>query len=234
MPHEGGLDPHHVVAEDPSPGKFLPPELGVSALPEIRSALDHADGDGMVEDTEGCIEFSQRVLTDPWSEPAARQAIGSIGAQKVGGGEIALTRVDPYPIEATGHSLAWLCFGDQDDIDDWRFTDPDAEAVLRGIEGWLDGSNYSLGGGLAESFPLSRLFDELQDNLEERQKTILAARCLGKTLEELSTGFGVTRERIRQIETSAARSLGNRIVNLRKSGHPAVSALFVHTRKLAN
>src|SRR5258708_1869741 len=50
------------------------PELAVSALPEIRSALDHADGDAIDEDTEGYIEFSQRVLTDPWSEPAARQA----------------------------------------------------------------------------------------------------------------------------------------------------------------
>jgi hypothetical protein len=69
------------------------------------------------EETEGCIEFSQRLLDDPWSEPAARQAIGFAAAQKVGGGEIALTRVDLYPVEATGHSLAWLCFGGQEDID---------------------------------------------------------------------------------------------------------------------
>jgi hypothetical protein len=221
--HEGGLDP----------GKFLPPELAVSALPEIRSALDHTDGDAIDEDTEGCIEFSQRVLADIWSEPAARRAIGFAAAWKVGEGEIALTRVDLYPIEATGHSLAWLCFGGQNDIDDWRFTNPDAEAVLHAVERWLDGTNYSLGGGLADSFPLCRLFDELQENLDERQRTILAERCSGKTLDKISTAFNVTRQRILQIETDAALSLGKRIMNLHRSGHPAVLALLEHAQRLA-
>jgi DNA-directed RNA polymerase specialized sigma subunit len=84
---------------------------------------------------------------------------------------------------------------------------------LRAVERWLDGTNYSLGGGLADSFPLSRLFDELQDNLDVRQRTVLADRCSGKTLAEISTVFDVTRERVRQIETSAAQSLGDRILN---------------------
>lgn len=233
-PREGDRDRCH-VPEGPSPQEGLR-EFAGPALPEIGSLLDPSPDtkpDAIDEDTEGCIEFSQRVLADPWSEPAARWAIGFTAARKVGGGEIAVTRVDPYPIEATGHSLSWLCFGDQDDIDDWRFTDPNAEAVLRAIERWLDGSNYSLGGGLADSFPLSRLFDELQDNLDERQKTILADRCRGKTLDEISTAFNVTRQRILQIETNTARSLGNRIVNLYRSGHPAVLALLKHAQRLS-
>jgi hypothetical protein len=233
---EAGIDSNHVVVEDASPGEFLPPEMAGSALPESRSALDPArdpDGNAIDEDTEGCIEFSQRVLTDPWSEPAARRAIGFAAARKVGEGEIALTRVDLYPIEGTGHSLAWLCFGGQSEIDDWRFTNPDAEAVLHAVERWLDGTNYSLESGLANSFPLSRLFDELQGNLDERQRTILAERCSGKTLDEISTAFNVTRQRILQIETNAAQSLGSRIVNLHRSGHPAVLALLEHAQRLA-
>jgi len=231
---EGGLAPRH-VPEDLPPREGLP-QLTAPALPEFGSLLEpspDAEADAIDGETEGCIEFSQRVLDDPWSEPAARQAIGFAAAQKVGGGEIALTRVDLYPVEATGHSLAWLCFGSQEDIDNWRFTDPDAEAVLRAVERWLDGTNYSLGGGLADSFPLSRLFDELQDNLDVRQRTVLADRCSGKTLAEISTVFDVTRERVRQIETSAAQSLGDRILNLHRSGHPAVLALLVHAQRLA-
>jgi hypothetical protein len=222
-------------------GPDQPPREGLAeptgrALRETGSLLDpspDAEPDAIYEDIEGCIEFSQRMLADAWSEPAARRAVGFAAAQRVAGGEIALTRVDLYPIEATGHSLAWLCFGGQNDIDDWRFTNPDAEAVLHAVERWLDGTNYSLGGGLADSFPLSRLFDELQENLDERQRTILAERCSGKTLDEISTAFNVTRQRILQIETNAARSLGNRIVNLHRSGHPAVLALLEHAQRLA-
>jgi hypothetical protein len=129
---EGGIDPHNVVAEHSSPGKFSAPELTDSMLPEIRSVLDYTDGNAIGDDTEGHTEFSQRVLVDPWSEPAARRAIGFAAAQKLCGAEIALIRVDPYPIEATGHSLAWLCFGDQDEIDNWRFTD--LARIMR--EGW--------------------------------------------------------------------------------------------------
>jgi hypothetical protein len=62
---------------------------------------------------------------------------------------------------------------------------------------------------------------------------VLADRCSGKTLAEISIAFDVTRERIRQIESDAAQSLCDRILNLHRSGHPAVLALLVHAQRLA-
>src|SRR5690606_36470158 len=54
------------------------------------------------------------------------------------------------------------------------------------------------------------LVEKALERLTPRERTILTERKLGevpKTLEELSTVYGVSRERIRQIEASALEKL---------------------------
>ena len=58
--------------------------------------------------------------------------------------------------------------------------------------------------------------------LNEREKEILKARRLNdnpKTLEELSTKFKISRERIRQIETKAFEKLQKSMINANKSAN---------------
>jgi len=61
------------------------------------------------------------------------------------------------------------------------------------------------------------LFEKLIDTslvLSERQKIALKARLWGKSFEQIGKDFGVTRERIRQIEHKAGRILIQEIKNL--------------------
>lgn len=62
------------------------------------------------------------------------------------------------------------------------------------------------------------VFDYIEqtDALSERQKTVLQKRFSGSTLEETAAQFGITRERVRQIEAKATKILHN------ASGSPLV------------
>ncbi len=69
-------------------------------------------------------------------------------------------------------------------------------------------------GFLGDDVSIERLFDEALNCLNDREKDIIASRFgiggrVQETLEEIGERLGVTRERIRQIESKALRKLKN-------------------------
>ncbi|GEM_PF-3433598 len=181
---------------------------------------------------EGGVVSDLRIIADPWSEPVARRVLGFLASQKLGS-RMSDIRVDPLPTEGQGRSMQWVCFAPQDEVDNWRFSSNYAGAALLAVGRWLKGDFISFGNALAICFPLPLLLEGLLECLEARKKAVLRKRMTGSTLESLGTVEGVTRERIRQIENSAARELGARIIALKAVHHPAALALFSHVNRLA-
>lgn len=54
---------------------------------------------------------------------------------------------------------------------------------------------------------LAEAIDEAMSDLDPREKVVIQDRMAGKTLESIGQKFGVTRDRIRQIEVKAIRNL---------------------------
>ncbi|SDD49426.1 Sigma-70, region 4 [Belnapia rosea] len=149
------------------------------------------------------------------------------------GTKLSAVRVDPLPLEGTGRTLHWLCFGAQEEVSDWRASDQRSEAVLAAVVRWIEGGFQFFGGALASTIPLPDIMEAIVGCLDDREKDVIQRRAAGETLEALGVLYGVTRERIRQIETRAIETLAERVVALRASHHPAVLALFGHARRLA-
>lgn len=181
---------------------------------------------------EDCVTLPERSITDVWSEAAARRALGFLAIGKVGT-RLRDIRIDPFPVEAPGRSLKWLCFGPQDDVDDWRTSDAHAFAITASVERWLRGDFLSRGAALAAEFPLPALAAAVFSCLDAREHRVLRRRAADETLEAVAADYGVTRERVRQIESRAIETLTTRIVALKAIRHPAVLALFAHADRLA-
>jgi len=188
--------------------------------------------DGSDDEPEGGFIAPERLVPDPWTERAARRAMGFVAIRRVRR-RLLMIRVDPIPHHGAGRDLHWLCFGPQEEIDAWRYSNMHAELALRAVAGWLEGLFLTFGGALAASFPLPILQGTLLETLEPQPRRILAARVAGATLEELASAEQLSRERIRQIESGAAETLAFKIVVLRAVHHPLTLALFVHAKRLA-
>jgi hypothetical protein len=181
---------------------------------------------------EGCIITEERCVIDVWGEVAARRALGFVAIRRIGL-RLSTVRINPFPIDGTGRDLHWVCFGPQDEVDDWRTSDNGAFAVLVALERWLDGAFLNFGAAMAASVPLSSVNEALMECLSELAREVLQRRTAGETLEEIARDHGVTRERIRQIETGAVNRLTLHILALRAVQHPAALTLFGHTQRLA-
>jgi hypothetical protein len=182
----------------------------------------------------GCEAIGEdRILSDPWIEPPARRAIGFYAIQRLGAAHLAHFRVDPIPFEGSGHNLHWLCFGRQDEVDDWRTSTDHVEETLAGIERWLNGEFLTYGGAVAASFPLALLVDTVLADWTPRQRDVILARTEGVTLEALGSKHNLTRERIRQIADDAVCHAATRLYGLKAVKHPAALGIQSHMRRLA-
>lgn len=198
-------------------------DVGSRAVTHVRPE-DGSDGGGVAE---------TRVITDPWSEPPGRRAIGFLAAQKADR-PLSEIRIDPLPIDGGGRTLRWLCFSTQDELDDWRTSDDHAFAALTAVERWLSGDCLGLGGALGIYFPLMPVWEALLGCLDTRARDVLRRRAAGETLESISAIHTITGERVRQIESGAVDRLSRRILVLRSVHHPAALSLLGHARRLAN
>ncbi len=181
---------------------------------------------------EDCVITEERCLTDVWGEAAARRALGFVAIRRIGL-RLSTVRINPFPVDGTGRDLHWLCFGPQDEVDDWRTSDNGAFDVLVALERWLDGRFLAFGAAMAASVPLSSVVEALMECLSERAREVLRRRTADETLDEIARGHGVTRERVRQIEAGAVDRLASHILALRAVQHPAVLTLFCHAQRLA-
>ena len=210
-----------------------------SSLPSIPT-VDPVPPDFPDGYPEGGAVSEPRVVSDPWSEPAARRALAFTAVRKFGPAVLD-RRVDPFPMDGTGHDLRWLCSASQDDVDEWRTSDDDALATTEAVTSWLAGTYMTFGGALAASFPLSRVWDAALDCLRERASDVLGDRTVdvlrrrvrGDTLESIAVDCDLTRERIRQIERAAVERLTERLAALRGARHPISLACSAHANRLA-
>jgi hypothetical protein len=202
-----------------------------TGAPAAAGPLAHADK-AAVPGLEGGVIAEQRLLADPWDDPAARRAVGFLALARLGD-RLSTIRIDPLPLDGDGHSLHWLCFASQGEIAAWRATDPDAAPVLDAVWRWLQGEVFSYGSALATAFPPAPIREAFFVLLPQRALEVLRRRAAGENLEAIATLHGVTRERIRQIERGAARRLATAIIARKATHHPAVLALFAQARRLA-
>lgn len=228
----------------------------------ISASIFEAD-DPADEVPEGCVVAELRVLGDPWSEPVARRAIGFLGPRRVGGWlaasriEVLPSDVGPdlepspediaLPLDQVlgeriagsernfeeRRTLCWLFLGPQEEFEQWRESYPYAEACLIAVQRWLEGDFLEFGSALAASFPLDELWAYCLRRFSDRAKQVLRRRAAGDTLDTLGTEYGLSRERVRQIERTALEHLGRRIAILFTRRDPAMLALVGHARRLA-
>jgi hypothetical protein len=206
----------------------VPALLSCSAADLVHAGVDANDPD----EFEGGCEEPLRFIVDPWSEPAARRALGYRALQRLGG-RLSLVRVDALPLDGAGKDLAWLCFGPQFEVDAWLAEAPCARETATVVTKWLEGEFMGFGNALASAVPLSPIIDALTACLEERQRNVLTWRSAGETLEAVAAIYDVTRERIRQIDNQARERLVSRILGLRAFHHPATLILFADLEGVA-
>ncbi len=101
--------------------------------------------------------------------------------------------------------LDWLTVASDEEFRCWRESSVDSEIVLISISSWLSDSRGLLLEILCQAVKQEKWADAWLDTLEERERDILRYRFgleenTPRTLEEIGTLIGLTRERVRQIE----------------------------------
>ena len=174
--------------------------VGVSALNELTcviesAAVEHADSDPVSDWDGATAEREVRQWVDPTNTVAGQVAEG-------------MSSFNQYLTEFASWAMA--------ETDAKTFGEAIAELIRigEGNESWKQVASVSLTELATQPPHPYEVLDEWLEQLEPRSREIFRARVSSHpssmlTLDELGSGFGVTRERIRQVEVKTRRLLND-------------------------